>query len=76
MYEKAINDYTMAIKLCPEGKEYLAKAFAYIERGSIYKKTKQYHKARDDFQSACELNQSLCTYVTLLEKEIKLEENK
>jgi tetratricopeptide (TPR) repeat protein len=76
IYDKAINDYNMAIKLCPKGKEYLARAYAYIERGDLYKKKRQYLKARDDFQSACDLNESLCTYVKLFDKEIKLKENK
>jgi tetratricopeptide (TPR) repeat protein len=75
LYDEAIKDYSKAIELCPEGKEYLIKAFAYIARGDLYKKTRQYTKARVDFQSACDLNESLCTYATSLEKEINLVDN-
>ena len=52
-YEKALDDYSIAIKIDPEF------AIAYYNRGVIYNYREEMSKALDDFTTAIKINPKL-----------------
>ena len=50
-------DYTKAISLNPQD------GLAYIDRGTIYKKLKEYTKAEADYNKAIEIDSQYAAYI-------------
>ena len=57
-YQKAIDDYTTALKKEEDGDWF--KAVYLSERGSAYKELGQYANADADFAEACSLDSQFC----------------